>query len=75
MRRFCKKLFNSIFDKEMWISSFIEIVGWTLFWVVGGYIAFFTKTNPWWFKLIYIGLLAITLYALCVTIDYLVQKK
>ena len=74
MKRFCKKLFNFLFDKDMWVSTAIGSVAWTLFWVIGGYVAFVTQINPT-YKIIFVIGLGVVLYFLYGVVHRAVFKK
>jgi len=70
-----KKLLRYIFDKDIWLSAMIDTACTAIFIFGGGYVAFMTSIQPWWYKLIFLSFLAIALYILCGIIKRAVFKK
>ena len=75
MRKIIKKINSILFDKDVWISTLISSVCTSVFIFVGGYVAFVTSIQPWWYKLIFVAVLALVLYILCGVIERTVFKR
>ena len=70
-----KKLFGFFLDGDSWLASIVELPFWLCFILVGGYIAFITEIQPWWLKLIFVGILAVFLFVFCGFVKRRIFKK
>jgi hypothetical protein len=70
-----KKIKELFFNKDDLLSSFIAGSFWTIFIMLGGYILFITSIQPWWIKLVLVGILAVVLFLLCGKTDRTIFKK
>jgi len=64
-----------VFNKDIWISTSISSIFTIIFVFGGGYVTFMTSIQPWWYKLIFLGVLAVVLYLLCGVVERAIFKK
>jgi len=74
MIKLIKKLFIFWVDKESWVSALVELPFWAIFLFSGGYVAFFTSINPA-DKTIFLVILAIVLFIVCIVIKREIFRK
>lgn len=63
------------FNKDIWISTSISSIFTIIFVFGGGDVTFMTSIQPWWYKLIFLGVLAVVLYFLCGVVERAGFKK
>ncbi len=70
-----RKIWDFIFDKDVWISGSISACGAIIFCVIGGYVLFVTTLKPIWLKYTIVIILALVLYFGIGVVDRWVFKK
>jgi hypothetical protein len=72
--KFFKKIVLFFCDKDVWLATAVDSIGWFIFLFLGGYIAFITEIEPK-IKIGSVVLLGIFLYVFCMIAKRFVFKR